>query len=60
MFVCVCNAVTENDIRSAALRGVDSLEALTSELNVGGCCGSCCEIAAECLNNALVTAQPAA
>ncbi|MDX1519529.1 MAG: (2Fe-2S)-binding protein [Gammaproteobacteria bacterium] len=59
MFVCVCNAITESDIRKAASNGVDSLEALTSELNVGGCCGCCCETAAECLNNALSGVQAA-
>ena len=59
MYVCVCNAVTETDIRSAASRGIDSLEALATELNVGGCCGCCCDSAEQCLSTALGTTQPA-
>lgn len=59
MYVCVCNAVTETDIHSAASRGIDSLEALSTELNVGKCCGSCCETAKECLNKAKLGEQAA-
>ncbi len=55
MYVCVCNAVTESDIHQAAVKGIDSLERLTSELNVGGCCGGCCESAEQCLKSALLT-----
>ncbi|MCG8325898.1 MAG: (2Fe-2S)-binding protein [Thiotrichales bacterium] len=57
MYVCVCNAVTEKDIHTAALRGVQTLDGLNNELDVGKCCGCCCETAEECLNQAL-TGKP--
>jgi bacterioferritin-associated ferredoxin len=42
MYVCICNAVTERDIRHAAGEGVDCFEALQSRTGCGNCCG-CCE-----------------
>lgn len=41
MYICICNAVTERDIRVAAARGVETVEALTFELGVGAGCGNC-------------------
>ena len=41
MYVCVCNRVTDNEIRRAVQVGHDSLESLCSELRVGSCCGRC-------------------
>jgi len=32
MYVCICNGVTEREIRSAASAGITSLEALRAEL----------------------------
>ncbi len=60
MYVCVCNAVTESDIESAAERGCTSLDALHDELKVGTCCGCCCDTAEDCLNRALGQLQPTA
>lgn len=54
MFICVCNAVTESDIHAAASRGIDSMDALTDELKVGGCCGTCSDCVEQCLNSALL------
>ena len=41
MYVCVCNAVTDKQIINAAHNGADSIKDLSSELNVGTCCGRC-------------------
>ena len=41
MVVCICNQVTDKQIRSAVEGGVCNMQALSSELNVGTCCGKC-------------------
>lgn len=41
MFVCICNAVKESQIKRAIMQGHDSLEALQAELDVATCCGGC-------------------
>lgn len=43
MYVCICNAVTDSEIRSAAEQGVSDLWGLQSELGVAAGCGSCKE-----------------
>ena len=49
MYVCVCKAVTDKQIRRAAARGVDSLYELREILGVGAGCGSCADMAEEIL-----------
>ncbi len=41
MFVCICNQVTDKQIIRAVEKGVSNFESLSSELNVGTCCGKC-------------------
>lgn len=41
MYVCVCNSVTDHQIRAAADAGVDTFEELCSQLRVASCCGRC-------------------
>ena len=41
MYVCICNAITESQIRDAADAGVDDLWGLQAELGVATNCGSC-------------------
>jgi bacterioferritin-associated ferredoxin len=41
MFVCVCNAVTDREIRQCAELGASSLEEIRSCLGVATCCGKC-------------------
>ena len=45
MYVCVCKAITDADIREAAETGVADIERLTEALGVGGGCGTCLEMA---------------
>lgn len=53
MYVCVCNAVTESDIKNAVKDGANCMHHLESKLGVSGNCGSCrCEAAA-CLQRSL-------
>jgi bacterioferritin-associated ferredoxin len=42
MYVCMCTAVTEREIRNAVDGGATSLADVQSALPVGICCG-CCE-----------------
>lgn len=43
MYVCICNAVTDRDIRAAKQRGCRSLSELQEETGAGACCGSCAD-----------------
>lgn len=53
MYVCICNSVTERDIRLAVDNGVRSMEALGDELKVSTCCGRCADCARRILDQAL-------
>ena len=45
MFVCLCKAVTDHQIRDAVEVGVSSFEDMQSHLEVGTACGGCtCEV----------------
>jgi bacterioferritin-associated ferredoxin len=52
MYVCLCNAVTERDVRECVRRGCGSLDELQVELGVGTCCGRCRPVAKEILDEA--------
>ena len=45
MYVCLCRAVTDTQIREAANGGADNLERLSDALGVGAHCGCCRETA---------------
>lgn len=49
MYVCICNAITDSDIRKAADAGVESVQELEASLGVAGNCGSCADLAAAIL-----------
>lgn len=49
MYVCVCNGVTEADIRAAAVAGCASVSELTMRTGCGANCGSCVEMARDLL-----------
>ena len=49
MYVCVCNAITDKQIREAAESGVRDLWALQAELGVASNCGSCADHATSIL-----------
>ena len=52
MYICICNGVTDHDIRQAADAGCKSLSELTMRTGAGGNCGSCLDMAAEVLDRA--------
>jgi bacterioferritin-associated ferredoxin len=52
MYVCVCKAVTDKQIRRAAAKGVDNLFELREVLGVSAGCGSCADMAESILDEA--------
>ncbi len=52
MYVCLCNAVTEREVRACAALGIRTLDDLSFHLGVGAGCGRCRECAAEVLRDA--------
>lgn len=57
MYVCVCNAITEEQVRSAIEAGANSVKSLNKQLGVGGECGACIGCAKACLKKAGKTPQ---
>ena len=49
MYVCICNGVTDRDIRDAASRGARTVKDLRRELGVASDCGKCASCAHEVL-----------
>ena len=49
MYVCICNGVTDADIRNAAAAGCTSMSELTMRTGCGATCGSCIGMASEML-----------
>ena len=41
VYICICNAVTDHQIREAAAAGCASMAELTMRTGAGSCCGSC-------------------
>ena len=57
MYVCICNGVTEREIRQAVTLGVTTLHELREGLGVAENCGKCDGCARDVLRNALASAQ---
>jgi bacterioferritin-associated ferredoxin len=53
MFVCICNGVTERQIREAVADGACSLDELGARLGVASGCGTCQEYARQVLHETL-------
>ena len=47
MYVCICNGVTDRDIRQAVEAGCRSVPELTMRTGAGAACGSCLDLAAQ-------------
>ena len=52
MYVCVCNGITDRQIREVAEAGCRSVAELTMRTGCGAGCGSCLELAAQLLDEA--------
>lgn len=61
MIVCVCNNISEREIRQAVDLGVSSMAELRRDLGVATCCGKCHTCAREVLSghlDSIAAAQP--
>ena len=45
MYVCLCQAVKDTEVRQAVASGVEDVDQLAEELGVGTGCGSCRDFA---------------
>lgn len=50
MYVCICNAVTDKQIRQAAREGCTSLRELSCRTGCSTTCGKCARMAREVLD----------
>lgn len=41
MYICLCRAVTDHQIRESVEQGASSFREVREELDVGTCCGRC-------------------
>lgn len=53
MIVCVCNNISDREIRQAVDLGISSIAELREELGVGTMCGKCVSYAREVLHEHL-------
>jgi bacterioferritin-associated ferredoxin len=54
MYVCVCNGITDKQIRRAARNGVSTLYELRGALGVATGCGTCARTAEDILDEELL------
>ena len=54
MYVCICNGVTDHQIREVAEAGCRTLAELTMRTGCGATCGSCVDHAQRLLDDAAV------
>ncbi|HVL10162.1 MAG TPA: (2Fe-2S)-binding protein [Burkholderiaceae bacterium] len=50
VYVCICNGVTDHQIREAATNGVRTVAELTMRTGCGATCGSCLDMAGSLLD----------
>ena len=53
MYVCICNSVTDSDIRNAVDNGVRNMKQLRRTTGCGSSCGCCKGLAVEFIQQAL-------
>lgn len=49
MYICICNAITERQVKAAVEGGAHTLSQLQAELGVASCCGTCADTAMDYL-----------
>jgi len=51
MYVCICQNVTDREIKQAIEQGAATIRDLKEQLGVGTNCGRCCECACDILKS---------
>jgi bacterioferritin-associated ferredoxin len=51
MYVCICNGITDSDIRSAADAGARNLQDLSAMTGCATSCGTCADVAVALLRD---------
>jgi bacterioferritin-associated ferredoxin len=59
MYVCLCNGISDRQIRECVDRGAASLNDVQARLPVASCCGHCEETARELIESHLESAESA-
>lgn len=49
MYICLCNAITDRQIKASVAAGATTLADLQTQLGVATCCGCCAELASSFL-----------
>ncbi len=57
MYVCICNGITDKQIRKAARSGVTDLGGLQMQLGVATNCGTCSDAAMDVLRDSATEAR---
>ena len=57
MYVCICNGITDRQVREAAQAGCGSLPELTMRTGVGSNCGSCLALAEAIMAEVRITRE---
>lgn len=55
MYVCICHAITQDQVHEAIAEGAESVKELRQQLKVTTCCGSCLENIKGCLRQTNTT-----
>lgn len=53
MYVCLCNGITDREIKQSIRAGANNLQDLRDQLGVGTQCGQCACLSQELLNEAM-------
>ena len=53
LYVCICKAVSDRDIKEAVANGAEDLLTIQSRLGAATGCGSCAEYTTQVINEAL-------
>jgi bacterioferritin-associated ferredoxin len=57
MYICVCHAISDRQIREAVDRGAESLYEVQASLPVAACCGRCEDSARELIESHVESAR---
>ncbi|PCJ19211.1 MAG: hypothetical protein COB04_06095 [Gammaproteobacteria bacterium] len=57
MLVCICNRISDRDIRHVIRGGANCFSDVRAELGFGSCCGKCVPYAKEVINDTVSQLQ---